>query len=71
LTSHAVKTASERGSDRQLIVYEVLGRSAAHALEQDRPDVLKRRRAWFNGQLDLDPERLVFIDGETDKQSIQ
>ncbi|PDT19195.1 helix-turn-helix domain-containing protein, partial [Rhizobium hidalgonense] len=23
-----------------------------HALEQDRPDVLKRRRAWFDGQLD-------------------
>lgn len=31
-------------------------------MEQDRPDVLKRRRAWFNGQLDLDPARLVFID---------
>ena len=23
---------------------------------------MKRRRAWFEGQLDLDPERLVFID---------
>jgi transposase len=23
---------------------------------------LKRRQAWFDGQLDLDPERLVFID---------
>jgi hypothetical protein len=23
---------------------------------------LKRRQAWFEGQLDLDPERLVFID---------
>jgi transposase len=23
---------------------------------------LRRRRAWFNGQLDLDPERLVFVD---------
>lgn len=34
----------------------------AHAIEQDRPDVLARRRAWFKGQLDLDPERLVFID---------
>ncbi|MBB2688782.1 UNVERIFIED_ORG: hypothetical protein GGD48_006633, partial [Rhizobium etli] len=30
--------------------------------EQDRPDVLKRRRAWFDGQLDLDPEKLIFID---------
>jgi transposase len=24
--------------------------------------VLARRRAWFTGQLDLDPDRLVFID---------
>jgi hypothetical protein len=23
---------------------------------------LKRRRAWFEGQIDLDPEHLVFID---------
>jgi transposase len=34
----------------------------AHASEQDRPDILKRREAWFGGQLDLDPARLVFID---------
>ena len=27
------------------------------------PDILKRRKAWFDGQLDLDPDhRLVFID---------
>ena len=31
-------------------------------MEQDRPDVLKRRRAWFEGLLDLDPEKLIFID---------
>ncbi|MBW9051560.1 IS630 family transposase [Rhizobium mesosinicum] len=37
-------------------------KKSAHALEQDRPDVLKRRRAWFDGQLDLDPEKLIFID---------
>jgi len=35
-------------------------KKSAHALEQDRPDILKRRRAWFDGQLDLDPERLIF-----------
>ena len=23
---------------------------------------MKRRQAWFEGQFDLDPERLVFID---------
>ena len=37
-------------------------KKTAHASEQDRPDVLKRREEWFAGQLDLDPERLVFID---------
>jgi hypothetical protein len=36
--------------------------NTAHASEQDRPDVLKRREAWFEAQPDLDPERLVFID---------
>jgi transposase len=42
----------------------VAGRAkkTAHAGEQDRPDVLKRRRAWFDGQPDLDPARLIFID---------
>lgn len=40
----------------------VVQKKSAHALEQDRPDVLKRRRAWFDGQLDLDPAKLVFID---------
>jgi transposase len=37
-------------------------KKTAHAAEQDRPDILKRRQAWFDGQPDLDPERLVFID---------
>ena len=29
--------------------------------QQERADVLSRREAWFNSQLDLDPEHLVFI----------
>ena len=37
-------------------------KKTAHAAEQNRPDVLKRREAWFDGQLDLDPATLVFID---------
>ncbi|AWN50692.1 IS630 family transposase [Methylobacterium sp. 17Sr1-1] len=37
-------------------------KGALHAAEQDRPDVAQARQAWFEGQLDLDPDRLVFID---------
>jgi transposase len=37
-------------------------KKTAHASEQDRPDVKARREAWFESQLDLDPEKLVFID---------
>ena len=37
-------------------------KNTAHAAKQDRPDVLKRRAAWFAGRRDLDPARLVFID---------
>lgn len=37
-------------------------KKTAHASEQDRPDILKRREAWFEGPLDLDPGRLVFVD---------
>jgi transposase len=37
-------------------------KKSAHAAEQDRPDVLQQREDWFEGQLDLDPAKLVFID---------
>ena len=37
-------------------------KKTGHATEQSRPDVLKRRQAWFDGQIDLDPERLIFVD---------
>ena len=37
-------------------------KKTAHATEQQRPDVLKKRLEWFEGQLDLDPDKLVFID---------
>jgi transposase len=37
-------------------------KKTAHASEQDRPDIVKRREDWFDGQLDLAPEKLVFID---------
>ena len=37
-------------------------RRPAHASEQDRPDVIKRRQDWLDGQPALDPKCLVFID---------
>ncbi|WP_128930253.1 IS630 family transposase [Bradyrhizobium zhanjiangense] len=37
-------------------------KKTAHASEQDRPDVVKRRQDWLEGQPALDPKRLVFID---------
>jgi transposase len=37
-------------------------KKSAHAAEQDRPEVLRRRWAWFEAQPDLHPDRLVFID---------
>ena len=37
-------------------------KKTGHAAEQDRPDVLRQRQTWFEAQLDLDPERLVFVD---------
>jgi transposase len=37
-------------------------KKTVHASEQDRPDVLQRREEWFEGQLALDPAKLVFID---------
>jgi transposase len=37
-------------------------KKTAHAAEQNRPDILSQRQAWFDGQVDLDPQRLVFID---------
>jgi transposase len=37
-------------------------KKSAHAAEQQRLDILTRRGEWFEGQLDLDPDRLVFID---------
>ena len=37
-------------------------KKTGHASEQEREDVEASREAWFEGQLDLDPEKLVFID---------
>jgi len=37
-------------------------KKTGHASEQEREDVEASRAAWFEGQLDLDPKKLVFID---------
>ncbi len=37
-------------------------KKTAHASEQQRADVLRRRRAWIETQPDLDPGKLVFVD---------
>ena len=42
-------------------------KKTAHANEQQRLDVLQRRRAWVEAQPGLDPDRLVFVDGEADR----
>ena len=36
-----------------------LKKKTAHAAEQQRSDVRVTRTAWFDGQLDLDPEKLI------------
>jgi transposase len=45
--------------DRRRITFKT---KTAHAAEQQRCDVKAAREAWFEGQLDLDPRRLIFID---------
>src|SRR5271156_6953531 len=37
-------------------------KKSAHAAEQRRSAVNAAREAWFEGQLELDPTRIVFID---------
>jgi len=37
-------------------------KTTGHASEQERDGVEASREAWFEGQLDLDPVKLVFID---------
>ena len=37
-------------------------KKTAHAAEQERPDVVAKRRRWRNWQTWLKPERLVFVD---------
>ncbi|UVO30406.1 hypothetical protein KUF59_06695 [Bradyrhizobium arachidis] len=49
---------------RFLVRYGITRKEMAHASEQDRPDVIKRRQDWLDGQPALDPQRCVFIVAE-------
>ncbi|MGH6915969.1 MAG: IS630 family transposase, partial [Geminicoccales bacterium] len=60
--AHGLRVAQStvwRFFDRHGVTYK---KKTAHASEQQRPDVARRRQAWFEGQPELDPARLVFID---------
>jgi transposase len=37
-------------------------KKTAHAAEQDRPALRAQRLEWFENQLDLDPDKFIFID---------
>jgi hypothetical protein len=43
----------------------------AHAAEQSRAEVKEAREAWLEGQIEFDPEKLVFLDetGATTKMA--
>ena len=59
--AHGLKVAQStvwRLLDRRGMTFK----KTAHASEQQRADVLRRRRVWFEAQPDLEPKRLVFID---------
>ncbi|WP_316980472.1 IS630 family transposase [Shumkonia mesophila] len=59
---HGLKVAPStvwRFLDRRDLTFK---KKTAHASEQQRPDVLRLRHAWFELQPDLEPERLIFID---------
>jgi transposase len=58
-TASAWPRVASRASSSATASHE---KSTGHAVEQDRADVRAAREAWFEGQLDLDPDGLVFID---------
>jgi transposase len=37
-------------------------KKTAHASEQDRPDIVRRRGTWFGSRRDFDPAQPIFID---------
>ncbi|ARO26927.1 hypothetical protein TAL182_PC00324 (plasmid) [Rhizobium sp. TAL182] len=51
-----------RTTQKRALRYSSSLASAKKLALRNQPDVLKRRRVWFDGQLNLDPEQLIFID---------
>ena len=42
--------------------HRITPKNSAHLAEQARPNVVVRRHAWFDSQLELVPERVIFLD---------
>ena len=54
-------SASARSSASSLVMPSRAKKDRAR-FRAKPPDVAEQRETWFDGQLDLDPERLIFID---------
>ncbi|WP_281023717.1 IS630 family transposase [Minwuia sp. IMCC3009] len=57
--THVVPLAIWYFLDKRGVTFK---KKTAHAAEQQRPDVLSCREAWFDAQPDLEPDKLIFID---------
>jgi hypothetical protein len=57
----ASRTAIER-CGASVTAKIITHKKSAHAAEPDRPEIVKRRRAWFGGRLDLEPDRHAFVN---------
>ncbi len=60
--SQSLPSKTARNVSNYLTTDNHAQKKKAHAAGRRRSDVNAAREAWFDGQLDLDPERLVFID---------
>jgi hypothetical protein len=61
LKRHGIRSASRRSGASSSAERSRL-KKTARAAEQRRGDINAAREEWFEGQIDLDPERLIFID---------
>jgi hypothetical protein len=59
--SAAIPTPTSTPSNDRLNVNFAVVEKTGHAAEQEREDVKAARLSWFGDQLDLDPDRIVFL----------